>query len=1418
MGNPNISGLPINWYQNASWPAMDITASQNAYNSALVTLNAASADYLAKKDTLNTVMASGTKAQITNAQALFNISSSTLAAALSNMQAAYVNLTTVAQEAKNDIDDKVDQKLNDFAQNLMNVMNQQLTLPATVSNTLDLQFNNANDVRIAARTTFTAALSTFYSTQSSLNVLLNTFQHDNDILLSLQAQYAKDSAPPAASAATLAADLAAINAQQAVVNADSTNIQTATSTRDARLSSLQSALLAYQTALDAEVGVLNQAGQIASVTVTDFLADIQSIIDNAQLAAQNAIAAAANADTLLRNQLLAQFPSLDPSINQTTAAAQDQYLTRLAGITGSTLNADVNLTSNVNAPLMPAPGKMSMSQLMQFITLVEVLLDQLIREIRRTDSRVNELRLSLFEAAGRGDADKISAQQEFANKLMQADLAYNNKVARNNAEALNNAAIQIQYYKDHPSAVNQAILLLNDEISEQNDRGREVIAALNASLQMAADDNKVQLWADHGQLDDYINKLQTLTSDLASNNPLKVALQAITTSAGNLNGNLKTVTSMLSSRPVDEAAVDALQAQIATDLTALNTAISALSSPTSDITSTLSGLTGYVAIVTNDQDKLQAILESAESQATTMLNTQVSSEAASILALNNEFTRIITNLPLGDESTSYLTDYNNTLPAVQAALTQISADLSSPPVNWTTLTADYNALQQALNYVSNARFNLTMAMSGSSPITLSNAASDALAKADALIENVTTTNQSLISFLVPSSPFTRPIAVLPPPILLAPVPLLDGNKLTFPSTIPTSGAFTGATNNNSATPSSFTTYFSSPANAPPLPPDPADVKALNSTINYLNKILAPVLGRLHANGNTKIILLDPVYIRDYIPVRDPASFIDFSVLAGMDNLISLIIQNEQSLTDTANNPPTTALFSFKDAATSPNVTSGGATATGVGAGTGLGGANPSSGAGPVSISLTAVLSSTDFQNYVRGIFEKSGLVAGLTAIGSLATTVKAKSEFGVVTPGVTPTITTDTTIATGLTAEQKTALASGVQELLSATENVPQLKNDLLAILKATGESQKLSDEEIQQLLSLLLFLLQLVSLLVASAAVAAGGGSTNIDTIVQKAFEKPADTTLQSVTTSLSNLGVKGLTPEITPSNPQFISNFIDILNENLTPAEQLGFVAKVTKVFTDRGITLNPELPIGQAVQEVLLKTPSDVAGEIRQQLNKIALAEAEQLRSDILHDSSRRPSITTLIKQLNPEGFSQLPKDQTSSVSILLNNTGPTIPGITPEDRNSLVLSVLKGVITPEQAKNIVEEFLKEGVLQTNPAVGSLLTTALKPTTTPEPTTTTPVSAVKPGTPGELPDLVNLLTTAFKALSKQTNDEKFLQDTVTRFADSVRDQSDFFQKSLSLILDPANTYVKNFSIVTRQPSGHDNMGSVSQIPIAG
>ena len=346
--------------------------------------------------------------------------------------------------------------------------------------------------------------------------------------------------------------------------------------------------------------------------------------------------------------------------------------------------------------------------------------------------------------------------------------------------------------------------------------------------------------------------------------------------------------------------------------------------------------------------------------------------------------------------------------------------------------------------------------------------------------------------------------------------------------------------------------------------------------------------------------------------------------------------------------------------------------------------------------------------------------------------------------------------------------------------------------------------------------------MLVASAAVAAGGGSTNIDNIIQKGFEKPSDNTLQSVTTSLSNLGIKGLTPEITPSNPQFISNLIDILNTNITPAQQIGFVAQVTQVFTDRGITLNQALPIGQAVQEVLLKTPADVAGEIRQQLNKIALAEAEQLRSDILHDSSRRPSITTLIKQLNPEGFSQLPKDQTSSVSSLLNNAGPTIPGITPEDRNSLVLSVLKGVITPEQAKNIVQEFLKEGVLQTNPAVGELLTTALKPTTTPETTSekplNTPVSAAKPGTPGELPDLVNVLANAFKALSKQTNDENFLQDIATRFADSVRDQSDFFQKSLSLILDPANTYVKNFSIVTRQTSGHDNMGSVSQIPIAG
>jgi hypothetical protein len=69
-----------------------------------------------------------------------------------------------------------------------------------------------------------------------------------------------------------------------------------------------------------------------------------------------------------------------------------------------------------------------------------------------------------------------------------------------------------------------------------------------------------------------------------------------------------------------------------------------------------------------------------------------------------------------------------------------------------------------------------------------------------------------------------------------------------------------------------------------------------------------------------------------------------------------------------------------------------------------------------------------------------------------------------------------------------------------------------------------------------------------------------------------------------------------------------------------------------------------------------------------------------------------------------------------------------------------------------------------------------------------------------PAEPKNPRELLRDAFEQLSAQTDDNRFTYETVLDFSRSIEGQTDFYSRSLDLILDPARKMVKNFSITTR------------------
>lgn len=1443
----SVTGLGSNWYIDGTWPSANIATTSTAYDTALTNLQTASGSYLTAKNNLITAMNGGTKAAINSALTSFDSARSLLNTRLGAMQAAYTALTQAATSGRTDIDSKLDQNMSDFAAQLASSLGKGLTSEGTTTSTLGSDFNNADDARIAARSAFFTSLSSFFTAQNNLNAGLVALQAQSDLLLSLQAKLAADSASPAASASTLSADQNNIDAQGIVVNNATATVTSLTATRDTRLTALHTKLDDYQTAIDTEVDLLSQGAQLAQTSAAGLIAELQAAKSGAITNDLAAINAAKAADDTLHNQHLASFPNVDPALATLSAASQAAYLDNLANINSSTLSAPIKFNTQINVPSLPAAGKMSMSQLMQFITLVEVLLDQLIREIRRTDSSVNELRLSLFGTAGKHEGANIADITAWGKKLTAADTAYNNQVALDNTAALANAIGKIDNLSNKTSIINNAISSLNNDINQQNARGIEVVRALNSAIQMAADNYKVQLWADHGQLTDLQNQLQTAATGLATSDPLKAPLQTATTALASVIADLNTISTLLSVRPIDETAIGAAQTQLTTDYASYTAAVALLPTTPASIQSTLTGVSNFVDIVQQDQTALQTTLHNAEVGATSALNAQVMSELSSYTGYSDVIASRISLLDSGDPAIPYLTNYKNALDAVVSALNTLSTDLTTLPVNFATLDTDSTAVAVAVNNCFGPRLALT-----NSVTNLSDAVLQTISDVSDTDVNISSTRQNLETYIAPTfsdSPATTPpalpgrvkTALMPPPL---DIPSLNTISI---------GSFTP--------PQSITDFIQFSKYGSPQPIPDSDLAILNDKIDSINQKLAPILPRLHLGGhNSSIQLITPVYIRPFIAVRDFTSTLDSGVLNSFFVLMNQILQTEASKKDSNDNAPTNALFSFADMLGTPNPTAGDASAQGVGAGTGLSGANLASSAGNIGHSLTAILDSTQFQSYVQDIFNKSGVVAGLAALKNvIPNSATTYSQLGIVEtkPAGEPTATT------GLTEQQKVALATGVKELLTTVEDAPKLKSDLLALLKSLG-TQSLSEEEIKQLLALLIFLLQLLALLVSSVAVAAGSGATNIDNIVKTAFEKPEDKGVITIINDLRNLGVKGLPVELAPSSPQFIPTIFNAINNALTPAQQLGFVAQVATIFTNNNVTINTTKPLGNAIKEALTSTTPDVSGQIRQQLTQLAQSAADQLRSDILRDESRRPSITSQIKALNPEGFKAIPQQQVTTVTTLLDKSGPVIPGLSAEDRNSLVLAFLGGIITPDQAKSLVDQFLKEGAIKTNPDVGKLLsqispaqvtkspqaattpitTTSEKPLTTPltAPTedelTLTPIVTTRsrsqaqpltqtppvtplttlPGTPGQLPDTVTLVTNVLKSLSKQTSDSNFLQEVVLRFADTIRDQSDFYQKSLTLILDPANTYVKNFSIMSRQTSGHDGMESVTQIPISG
>ncbi len=1508
----NIADLGMNWYVDTNWtgtitPA--ISTAQNNFNQAYNTLQTAATAYKNAKTALDAAIAANDTNAIQTARSTFNSAQNSYNSALLSTETAQNALISAENAARTDIDSGLDTNMSHFASQLHTPLNTQINLLGNAgTGTLGDQFVAADATRINARNTFQNNLTNFYSSQSALNQANATLQQDNDSLLLAQAQLAIDQVN---NPSNVPNDQTAIFTLQSQITQDTATVTSLQNQTNGLLALVQSSSSTYQAAISAEIALLQQAN---ASSLAQQLIDIQN---NAFTQEQNVLTTKQAADQAALAQLVHDFPTLTGNAVNVISAFNDA----LDSLNTQAL-ANVQVNPEIHIPALPATGQMSMSQLMQFITLAEVLLDELVREIRRADAEVNAARLAIYANSGFAAGSEAAQLAAYGLKLLNAELAYNAQVSADNKTTYDNVVSQVAAVSNNSSVISGAATQLTQKLFQQKSIADAATQALNSSLQMGTDDAKIQLWTDYEQLQSYQAKLQTLISSLPNSDPTRASLQTVNTSILTVLADIQGVATLLT-KPLDQQAVQQAQNTLANDQTALTNAINALPSGIDpQAQSAINGFSSYIATVTNDLNGIQSTLATAYTSASGSIISQLNSFKTFVTAARDGFLTI-----QASNNSPYITSTLNDLNAVLTQVDSYLLDLANSAVDVTTLSNDQNQLQSAFNQVqiigytfqgsnfpnaqvigdsvanaitvlyyenqdvsttyfpslnpasqianaiippllidtgpnlgaftyqntnaiSNYNFtfnnsftsrtqvnNFTAAAQNigqvlfslqttlnSFPIntfTLQNALQQLNSSTQILIANST----DIINGMSPTPPFdiaadinnildaipaiqslytqlsNQPVTIAPP-ALPPTLPTQEQVPVTSLGAPPIYNFNPLALNNLTPPQPEQGSYF---FNVTPQP----DVSSFNSQVLALDKQIAPLIALLQQNNpNLSFSLIDPIFYRDYIGVNPIAgSSIDFGQLISMIILLtSLLLQANTQKTNQAQTP-TEALFSAAQLIGKANLAGSEMGAQSVGAGTGIGGANLFSAAGNIAQSLTNVVSNTGFFTYVQGLLENAGVVGGIAALGSLTQTAQAtttRSQFGVVTNLETPP--EEPAAATGLTQPQTAALTAGVKELVGTATNVPQLKDDILKLLKAIGSNEAATVEEIKALISLLLFLEQLVALLVAAAATQGAQGVTNIDNIVQQAFEPPVPTELAKTVANLANLGVAGIPQGITPANPTFLPTFFNAVQAALAPAEQNGFVAQVAAVFTNRGLTLPNVTPIGTAIQQALTQAEIGVAATVRQDLNALAQKEGDNLRSQILHDESRRPTITNRINAINPTGLSNIPKAKSEPIVNALNLGAPTIPSVKPEERNNLVLAVANKVITPEQARGILNQHLQEEALKTNPVVANLLPE--KPGT----------PATQPGTAGELPDTLRTVVEGFKSVAKQSSNQNFAQEVVTRFADSIRNQSDFFQKSLTLILNPANTYVKNFSIATRQTTGHDTLGSISQIPISG
>lgn len=630
--------------------------------------------------------------------------------------------------------------------------------------------------------------------------------------------------------------------------------------------------------------------------------------------------------------------------------------------------------------------------------------------------------------------------------------------------------------------------------------------------------------------------------------------------------------------------------------------------------------------------------------------------------------------------------------------------------------------------------------------------------------------------------------------------------------------------------------------APPVyvPPDVSvlptqiQIDQLNATVEALNNYLYPIRERLATEG-FPFTLIEKFYLRPYTPVRSISDIIDIEGLTQATKVYAAFIEFQQTAREhpeLSDKGPALAPFDRSLQRDRVPVTEGQhPSGEPVGTGAGILSANLLASSPKVSRAVQIVIASTDFVNGLSSLVETSSMIAGLQTLTQFPTSIPNYSQLGLVRSDLSKEIGASidarvqatTTEASKLSETDKLLAKNTAANVIATAGDVNGLKQRVLELIQKAGPLD-VSEEELKELISALLYILQLLLLLVAALLLAAAGG-TDLETVLTQVFRRPQDFRAEKVLQDLRNLGVTGL-DTLRTSDSNFTQNFANALVPLLSASQQASFAAQISAVFTNRGIAVAfdaTKADLGTQIANAISQAPTGAQDAIRREIIRAEVENAELYRQDAARAALRhletRVFGTTSTTGTLPQSTlptqtptTTLSNDTKQKITQALNSQGVQIPGLTPQEQNTLAVSVATGLITPTQATTLVSAIVPERISGTDQTLAFLQAQAALQGRLGG--GGTGGAAVAPTQPAVLPgkisgqqilskDPIELLRDAFQVLSNQSDNKNFAESMATSFAKDTETLTNFFEKSLPLILDPGGVFVRNFSIFTMDGS---------------